>query len=29
MYKEKSRCLFWGPYKTFKARWAPCRISEC
>jgi len=26
---SKSRCLFWDPYKTLNAKWAPCRIFEC
>jgi len=26
---NKSRCLFWDPYKTLNAKRASCRISEC
>ena len=25
---SKDRCLFWDPYKTLKAKPAPCRIFE-
>jgi hypothetical protein len=26
---SRGRYLFWDPYKTLNAKWAPCRISEC
>jgi len=26
---SKRRCLFWDPYKTLDAKWAPCRIFDC
>jgi len=29
MTYSKGRCLFWDPYKTRNARWAPNRICEC
>jgi hypothetical protein len=29
MIYSKCRCLFWDPYKTLNAKWAPCRIFEC